>query len=244
MDCPKNSLDSLLTFADCRPMFGRHFESMYTGSMIGAGSVAFALMGYVISHMRPPAFDVELNPKLLAFILGDPEDEIEKAIEFLCSPDLKSRSKAEEGRRLVRRNEYLYHVVNGETYNAIRNDADKKAYWRDQKKRQRMAAREKAPPEDEKTSDSQPANNSKFVKPTAEEMELHAFKIGLPDSELEKFINHFESNGWKVGGKAAMKSWTHAMANWKARWQENNKPAQPKFTPPNPHNEQINVPRL
>lgn len=107
--------------------------------MIGSGSVAFALMGYIIAHMRPPNFDVELNPKLLAFILGDPEDQIEKAIGFLCSPDPKSRSKAEEGRRLVRRSEYLYHVVNGETYNAIRNDADKKAYWRDQKKRQRLA---------------------------------------------------------------------------------------------------------
>lgn len=118
-------------------MYGRHFESMYSGSMIGAGAPVFAVWGYVIAHMKPPHFDVELNPKLLAFILGEPECEIESALVTLTSPDPRSRSKTEDGRRLLKKGEYLYHVVNGETYNAIRNEEEKKAYWRDQKQRQR-----------------------------------------------------------------------------------------------------------
>lgn len=32
--------------------------------------------------------------------------------------------------------------------------------------------------------------------------------------EAEKFYNHFESNGWLVGGKAKMKDWKAAARNW------------------------------
>lgn len=32
-------------------------------------------------------------------------------------------------------------------------------------------------------------------------------------AEAEKFVNYYESNGWKVG-KNPMKSWTHAVNNW------------------------------
>jgi len=42
------------------------------------------------------------------------------------------------------------------------------------------------------------------------------FFISENSSELEanKFFNYFESNGWKVGGKAKMKSWQAAARNW------------------------------
>lgn len=32
--------------------------------------------------------------------------------------------------------------------------------------------------------------------------------------EAEKFFNHFQSNGWKVGGRAPMKDWQAAARNW------------------------------
>lgn len=35
--------------------------------------------------------------------------------------------------------------------------------------------------------------------------------------EAEKFFNHFESNGWKVGGKTPMKNWQAAANNWMLR---------------------------
>ena len=34
------------------------------------------------------------------------------------------------------------------------------------------------------------------------------------DLEAQKFFNHFESNGWLVGGKAKMKNWHAAARNW------------------------------
>lgn len=33
-------------------------------------------------------------------------------------------------------------------------------------------------------------------------------------TEAEKFYNYFQSNGWKVGGRAPMKDWHAAARNW------------------------------
>lgn len=52
-----------------------------------------------------------------------------------------------------------------------------------------------------------------FEKPTLEAVKLQAAKIGLPEAEAEKFWNHYESNGWKVG-RNPMRSWLAALTNW------------------------------
>lgn len=55
--------------------------------------------------------------------------------------------------------------------------------------------------------------------PSLESIKLQCAKIGLPDSEGEKFFNFYSSKGWMVG-KTKMKSWTHALTGWRGRWQE------------------------
>lgn len=47
------------------------------------------------------------------------------------------------------------------------------------------------------------------------------------DLDAEKFFNHFESNGWLVGGKSKMKDWKAAARNWILRSQNFAAPAQP-----------------
>lgn len=125
----------MLTRINCKStegnhdMFGKLFTSLYTGSMIGAGPVPFALMPYVIANARPDrrwGGYVELNPKLLSVIFGCSEAEVEQAIEFLCSPDPRSRTPAEEGRRLVKLGPYDYRVVNYERYRAIRDEEQRR----------------------------------------------------------------------------------------------------------------------
>lgn len=121
-------------------MYGRHYSSMYEGSMVGAGSHVFAVMGYVISKQVPDrevGSQVDLNPELLAFVIGESPERIKQAIEFLCAPDPKSRTKKEDGRRLIRIGEYSYQVVNGAKYLAIRNDEDRRRQNREAKRRQR-----------------------------------------------------------------------------------------------------------
>ena len=101
---------------------------MYAGSLIGAGLNVFAVWNYIITKSR--AGYVEINPKLLAFTLGGKVNEVEDALKFLQRPDPTSRSKAEDGRRLVKEGEYQYRVVNWEFYQRIKNEDDRREYNR------------------------------------------------------------------------------------------------------------------
>lgn len=62
------------------------------------------------------------------------------------------------------------------------------------------------------------ARAPRFLKPSIDEVRLAAEKSGLPLVEAEKFFNYYESNGWRVG-RNPMKSWPHAMINWRNNFQ-------------------------
>jgi hypothetical protein len=109
-------------------MYGKAYESMYQGSMVGAGLNVFAVWNYIIANTHFGV--IELNPRLLAAILGGPVGEIEKAIEFLSHPDPESRSKVEDGRRIVREGQFQYRVVNWGEYQEMRHASDLKEYNR------------------------------------------------------------------------------------------------------------------
>lgn len=58
------------------------------------------------------------------------------------------------------------------------------------------------------------AGNKIMIRPSLIEV-IDFFKSeNYPEIEAQKFFNHFESNGWKVGGKAPMKNWHAAARNW------------------------------
>ena len=87
---------------------------------------------------------MELNPRLLAAIIGTTEVEIEAAIEFLCRPDPRSRTPDEEGRRLVRLGPFDFRVVNYAKYRRIRDEEDRREQNRLAQERYREKQRRKA----------------------------------------------------------------------------------------------------
>jgi hypothetical protein len=109
-------------------MYGKHFASMYEGSMMGAGPVVFAVWGYVIA--KAVDSQVELNPKLLAVLIGTDEQSVRDAIDYLCREDPDSRSKENDGRRLVRLGQFSYSVTTHAAYRAIRHEDDRREYNR------------------------------------------------------------------------------------------------------------------
>ena len=126
-------------------MYGKHFDSMYSGSMVGAGFAVFSIMGYVIANMKPDrvvGFQVDLNTKILSATFGEDEGKITRAIEYLCQPDPESRTAAEEGRRLVKVGAFSYRVVNGVKYDKIRNEEER----REQNRQAQIRHREKKKP--------------------------------------------------------------------------------------------------
>jgi hypothetical protein len=66
------------------------------------------------------------------------------------------------------------------------------------------------------------APRKRFVAPTEPELLLLGAKIGLPETEVRKFLTYYESNGWRVG-RNPMKSVPHALSHWKLRWQEHSR---------------------
>ena len=116
-------------------MYGKHYESMYEGSMYGAGVAVFAVWGYVISHAREGV--LELNPKRLADTLGGSVEEIVEAIKKLDAPDMESRHKECGGRRLVKEGEFQYRVPSWRYYQELKNAEDLRRYNREAKRRSR-----------------------------------------------------------------------------------------------------------
>lgn len=127
-------------------MYGKSFESKYDGSMVGAGFHVYAVWDYCITKNRSGF--VELNPKLLAFILdgghSGSEQKVIDAIEFLTRPDAKSRSAEADGRRLVKEGQFQYRMVNWSLYEGIKSIADLREYNRRKQAEYRERKRVKA----------------------------------------------------------------------------------------------------
>ena len=77
------------------------------------------------------------------------------------------------------------------------------------------------------TNNTQTIENSKQTKLPKNEMEvIEFFKTeDWPTTEAIKFYNHYQSIGWKIGGKIKIVDWTASAGNWmlKANAMENEK---------------------
>ena len=62
------------------------------------------------------------------------------------------------------------------------------------------------------TDNHQPT--TKFCPPHISGVKMYFAEKDAPSEEAEKFFNHYESNGWLVGGKSKMKNWQAAARNW------------------------------
>lgn len=78
-----------------------------------------------------------------------------------------------------------------------------------------------------KTTPKMPPNNNEnkknnregaiFSPPNRDEVLKFFKEIKSSESEADKFLDHFASNGWKVSGRAPMKDWKAAARNWHRR---------------------------
>ncbi len=109
--------------------------------MYGNGSHIFAVWSYVIAHTKPDAM-VELNPVALASIIGEDIERIEQAIEHFKSPDIRSRSKEFEGRRLIQKGEFIYFVPQYHKYHGFANNKERREYFAAKKREQRQRDKE------------------------------------------------------------------------------------------------------
>lgn len=125
-------------------MYGKFFASAFTGSMHGSGPTVFALWAYILANTVDS--EVEVNPVYVSHVIGTTVDDIQRAIDFLCAPDQHSRSKEEEGKRLIKLGEFSYHVVNHEKYRKILSEDHKREYFRVYRRNQRESQKQRSTP--------------------------------------------------------------------------------------------------
>jgi len=72
------------------------------------------------------------------------------------------------------------------------------------------------PPHNNPTITPQDRTRDRARPDSPSTVETYLTEIGCPNpsTEAAKFFDHFESNGWKVGGKAPMKSWKASARTW------------------------------
>jgi hypothetical protein len=133
--------------------------------------------------------------------------EAEKALELFAAPDEHSRSLLEDGKRLLRV-EGGFKILNYDKYRERDyTAAERQKRWRDKQKRNAVTSRRVTQ-----------ADAEYRVPKHLNDVLVYAQNINLPASEAEKFFDHFTSNGWRVGGRTAMKDWKAALRNWTRKY--------------------------
>ena len=70
------------------------------------------------------------------------------------------------------------------------------------------------------SSSSRRTKSKISIPPPIDEVKDFFSEIKSSTDQAEQFHNHFQSNGWLVGGKAKMKDWKAAARNWVKRSQK------------------------
>ena len=144
--------------------------------------------------------------------------KVNEAIRLLCEIDY------------IKRDNGTLFVVKWPEKQSDYMSRDAKGYWKKRKRSRRVTdihsdsriftARGEERRGDEKRVENTSNGNSSvvaFKRPSIDEVKLLAAKAALPLSEAEKFFDHYESNGWKVG-RNPMRSLPHAISNWQRNW--------------------------
>ncbi len=70
---------------------------------------------------------------------------------------------------------------------------------------------------------------TKFARPTVEEVREYCQERDN-NIDPQAFVDHYDANGWKVGGRAAMKDWRASIRTWEKRPRDDAPPADDKQT--------------
>ena len=208
-------------------MYGKFFACAFTGSMMGAGPTVFAVWSYIIANTC--GSQVEVNAKLLSVLLGTTEEDVDAAMDYLCSPDPKSRSVLQDGRRLVPSSGFSYEVVNHEHYLRMRCEDDRREYNR--KKKAESRAKSKTTGEsigesmtiaDSQQMSTMSTMSAKEEEDTEAEAEVKTEEktkprkpavrqTSLSESQVKQFEEFWQAFPKKTAKGHARKAWTVAL---------------------------------
>lgn len=226
------------------------FDSIYTGTLYGKWPTA-AVWASLIPLIDARG-EINLSPEAIAGMTGWPLELLLQGLEALCEPDPRSRSKAEDGRRLVlidANRDWGWRVVNVSLYREKAAGLNQIADGRNAEKVRRYKERHRQTPEDTgghrqtpgtphsdsdtNASKSAPkARGSRLPEDFSPDLEYAKQQIPDidPDGEAQRFRDYWKSRS----GSAAVKTdWPAVWRNWIRNCRDSGKYARRKGQPSN-----------
>lgn len=236
-------------------MYGKLFASLYQGTMRGKPHELLVWTN-LIAHADADHC-VDIHPRAIADEIGLTVEQVNAALLTLESPDPESRTPDEEGRRLRRLDDHRawgWKLVNGEKYNALRNEAERREQNRlaQQKRRGKIGADSQQPSAsvsngqqpsavsantdtDTDTDTDRSKKGSKlprkpFIAPSLDEFTEFCGGLvpPLPALETQKAWLHWTEANWCRRGGLHVKDWKLTMRKWHVNWQQGS------YAPPQP----------
>lgn len=112
-------------------MFGKIFSSIYDGTLADNWQALITFQQMIVLCDQDGVLD--MTPEAISRRTGIPLEHIKAGIAVLESPDLQSRTKGEEGRRIVPIDDrgWGWLIVNHQKYRDLRNSQDRREYMRE-----------------------------------------------------------------------------------------------------------------
>lgn len=159
---------------------------------------------------------VDMTQEAISRRTNVPIEQVCKYIDQLQQPDLLSRSKKENGRRLIAidpERGWGWQVVNYRHYRQIRDEEARRSYFRDAKRKQRKKSVKDLMVDTGGDCQIVPsASASKSASAcTQKEVEDFCESLSLPRSDGEAMFLH-----WQEKGPAKVKDWKATIRKWKS----------------------------
>lgn len=125
-----------------RPMFAKIFVQIFESSIAENYNARHVFMDLLV--LADSDGVVDMTPESIARRTNAPLVTIKEAIKVLSNPDPKSRSKDEDGRRIVSldpKRDWGWQIVNYAHYRAVRDEEKRREYFREYRRKERESKR-------------------------------------------------------------------------------------------------------
>src|SRR6266478_5175351 len=197
-------------------MFAKVFEQIFDSSIAEDYNCRRMFMDLLVLADSTGA--VDMTHEAIARRINVPLDEVRQYIEQLCQPDARSRSKLEEGKRLVHldvNRDWGWQIVNYRHYRNLKDEEARRSYFRDAQRKAR-AKKKKAVKDkgltkiDANGQSLTPSSSSSCTSKsscTEEEAQQFCESIGLPKSDGTAMVLHWQEKKWPKDWRLTIRKW-------------------------------------
>lgn len=202
-------------------MFAKVFGQIFDSSIAEDYNLRRMFMDLLVLADATGA--VDMTPEAISRRTNVPVDEVVKYVKELCQPDTKSRSKLEEGKRLVpldSSRDWGWRIVNYLHYRKIRDEAARREYFRDKqrehRKNKKNAVKDIVLTDFNRNGQVLTPSSASSSKSTCTEDESIKYcnGLGLTEDDGRWFYDRCVATGWKNAGKRIV-DWQATVRAWK-----------------------------